>query len=149
MYVEDAEIADYMKTAGLLLPIHKGVVRAHFNMDETSDSVILDQAGNGYHGNLMGGASFVAVSDVFDGSWSAIVKNCSYHGILVAKMTSPRNLLRLDRMTLWATKAWQILTDMSSRLVIKRRTVTSRHHESRESLWWLSKSGISRSMIYD
>lgn len=68
MYVEDAEIADYMKTAGLLLPIHKGVVRAHFNMDETSDSVILDQAGNGYHGNLMGGTSFVAVSDVFDGS---------------------------------------------------------------------------------
>lgn len=62
VYVEDADIANYMKTAGLLLPIHKGVVRAHFSMDETSDSIILDQAGNGYHGNLIGGTSFVASS---------------------------------------------------------------------------------------
>ncbi|XP_022792613.1 uncharacterized protein LOC111331710 [Stylophora pistillata] len=62
VYVEDADIVNYMKTAGLSLPIHKGVVRAHFSMDETSDSIILDQAGNGYHGNLIGGTSFVASS---------------------------------------------------------------------------------------
>lgn len=63
VYVEDAEIVDYMKTAGLLLPIHKGVVKAHFNMDSTSGSVILDQAGNDYHGNLVGGPSLVSVSN--------------------------------------------------------------------------------------
>lgn len=147
MYVEDAEIADYMKTAGLLLPIHKGVVRAHFNMDETSDSVILDQAGNGYHGNLMGGASFVAVSDVFDGSWSAIIKSCSYHGILVAEMTSPRDLLRPGDITLWTTEAGQIFKDTSRRLAFKRRIVTSRHRGSRESLWWHSKPGMSCNII--
>ncbi|KAJ7372480.1 hypothetical protein OS493_018987 [Desmophyllum pertusum] len=62
VYVEDAEIVDYMKTAGLLLPIHKGVVKAHFNMDSTSGSVILDQAGNDYHGNLVGGPSLVSSS---------------------------------------------------------------------------------------
>ncbi|XP_078366293.1 uncharacterized protein LOC144650486 [Oculina patagonica] len=62
IYVEDAEIIDYMKTAGLLLPIHKGVVRAHFNMDDTTGSVIRDQAGNDYHGNLVGGPSLVSSS---------------------------------------------------------------------------------------
>ena len=61
IYVEDADIIDYMKTAGLLLPIHKGLVRAHFNMDDTSGSVILDQAGGDYHGNLIGGPSLVSV----------------------------------------------------------------------------------------
>ena len=62
--VEDAEIVNYMKTAGLLLPIHKGVVRAHFNMEDTSGTVILDQAGNSYHGNLVGGPTFVSVCDL-------------------------------------------------------------------------------------
>ena len=50
-----------MKTAGLLLPIHKGVVRAYFNMEDTSGTIILDQAGNNYHGNLVGGPSVVSV----------------------------------------------------------------------------------------
>lgn len=62
--MEDSEIVEYMKTAGLLLPIHKGVVRAHFNMDDTSGLVILDQAGNDYHGNLVGGPSLVSVCKV-------------------------------------------------------------------------------------
>lgn len=61
MFVEDLEIVDYMKTAGLLLPIHKGLVRAHFNMDDSTGSVIFDQAGNDYHGNLVGGPSLVSV----------------------------------------------------------------------------------------
>lgn len=64
IYVEDAEIVDYMKSAGLLLPIHKGVVRAHFNMDDSTGSVILDQAGNDYHGNLVGGPSLVSVGNI-------------------------------------------------------------------------------------
>jgi len=62
VFVEDSEIVDYMKTAGLLRPIHKGVVRAHFNMDDSTGSVILDQAGNDYHGNLVGGPSLVSSS---------------------------------------------------------------------------------------
>lgn len=60
--VEDSEIVKYMKTAGLLLPIHKGVVRAYFNMEDTSGTIILDQAGNNYHGNLVGGPSVVSSS---------------------------------------------------------------------------------------
>jgi len=51
-----------MKTAGLLLPIHKGVVRAHFSMEDSSGTVILDQAGNNYHGNLIGGSTLVSSS---------------------------------------------------------------------------------------
>ena len=61
VFVEDSEIVEYMKTAGLLRPIHKGLVRAHFNMDDSTGSVILDQAGNDYHGNLVGGPSLVSV----------------------------------------------------------------------------------------
>lgn len=64
MVVQDQEIVDYMKTAGLLLPIYKGVVRAHFNMEDNSGTVILDQAGNNYHGNLVGGPSLVSVGCV-------------------------------------------------------------------------------------
>lgn len=59
--MEDSEIVNYMKTAGLLLPIHKRVVRAHFNMEDTSGTIILDQAGNNYHGNLVGGPTLVSV----------------------------------------------------------------------------------------
>ena len=51
-----------MKLAGLTWPIHKGLVRAHFNMEDTSGSVILDQGGNGFHGNLVGKPVFVPVS---------------------------------------------------------------------------------------
>ena len=50
-----------MKLAGLTWPIHKGLVRAHFNMEDTSGSVILDQAGNNFHGNLVGRPLFVPV----------------------------------------------------------------------------------------
>ena len=50
----DLEITEYMKTVGLLWPIHKGVVRAHFNMEASSDTLIFDQAGNDYHGELVG-----------------------------------------------------------------------------------------------
>ncbi|XP_078366394.1 uncharacterized protein LOC144650562 [Oculina patagonica] len=57
--VPDNEIIDYMKLAGLTWPIHKGLVRAHFNMEDTSGSVILDQGGNGFHGNLVGRPVFV------------------------------------------------------------------------------------------
>jgi len=57
--VPDDEIIDYMKLAGLTWPIHKGLVRAHFNMEDTSGSIILDQAGNGFHGNLFGRPVFV------------------------------------------------------------------------------------------
>ncbi|CAH3017812.1 unnamed protein product [Porites evermanni] len=60
--VEDGEIVNYMKTAGLLLPIHKRVVRAHFNMEDTSGTIILDQGGNNYHGNLVGGPTLVSSS---------------------------------------------------------------------------------------
>ena len=59
--MEDGEIVNYMKTAGLLLPIHKRVVRAHFNMEDTSGTIILDQGGNNYHGNLVGGPTLVSV----------------------------------------------------------------------------------------
>ena len=59
--MEDSEIVNYMKTAGLLLPIHKRVVRAHFNMEDTSGTIILDQAGSNYHGNLVGGPTLVSV----------------------------------------------------------------------------------------
>ena len=62
--VEDAEIVSYMKTAGLLRPIHKGVVRAHFNMEDTSGTVILDKAGNNHHGDLVGGPTFVLVCNL-------------------------------------------------------------------------------------
>ena len=62
--MEDSEIVDYMKTAGLLRPIHKGLVRAHFNMDDSAGSVILDQAGNDYHGNMVGGPSLVSVCNL-------------------------------------------------------------------------------------
>ncbi|KAK2566477.1 Cartilage oligomeric matrix protein [Acropora cervicornis] len=57
--VPGSEIVDYMKLAGLTWPIHKGLVRAHFNMEDTSGSVILDQAGNGFHGSLVGSPVFV------------------------------------------------------------------------------------------
>ncbi|XP_068721591.1 uncharacterized protein [Montipora capricornis] len=57
--VPDNEIIDYMKLAGLTWPIHKGLVRAHFNMEDTSRSVISDQAGNGFDGNLKGLPIFV------------------------------------------------------------------------------------------
>ena len=59
--VPDNEIVDYMKLAGLTWPIHKGLVRAHFNMEDTSGSVILDQTGNSFHGNLIGRPAFVPV----------------------------------------------------------------------------------------
>lgn len=59
--IPDDEIIDYMKLAGLTWPIHKGLVRAHFNMEDSSGSVILDQAGNGFHGNLFGRPIFVSV----------------------------------------------------------------------------------------
>lgn len=74
MFVEDSEIVDYMKTAGLLLPIHKGLVRAHFNMDDSSGSVIFDQAGNDYHGNLVGGPSLVSVCNTVCISFSMMVE---------------------------------------------------------------------------
>ena len=61
--VPNNEIIDYMKLAGLTWPIHKGLVRAHFNMDDTSGSVILSQEGNGFHGNLVGKPVFVPVSN--------------------------------------------------------------------------------------
>ena len=61
MRVPDDEIIDYMKLAGLTWPIHKGLVRAHFNMEDTSGSIILDQAGSGFHGNLFGRPVFVPV----------------------------------------------------------------------------------------
>ncbi|KAK2566269.1 Thrombospondin-4 [Acropora cervicornis] len=60
--VEDSEIVNYMKTAGLLIPIHKGLVRAHFNMEDTSGPIIFDQAGNNYHGTLVGGPSLILSS---------------------------------------------------------------------------------------
>ena len=62
--MEDSEIIEYMKTVGLLRPILKGLVRAHFNMDDSTGSVILDQAGNDYHGNLVGGPSLVSVCNL-------------------------------------------------------------------------------------
>lgn len=57
--VPDDEIIEYMKLAGLTWPIHKGLVRAHFNMEDISGSIILDQGGNGFHGNLVGKPLFV------------------------------------------------------------------------------------------
>jgi len=74
VFVEDSEIVGYMKTAGLLLPIHKGVVRAHFNMDIPTGSVIFDQAGNDYHGNLVGGPSLVPVCSTVCISFSMMVE---------------------------------------------------------------------------
>ena len=61
--VPNSEIIDYMKLAGLTWPIHKGLVRAHFNMEDTSGSVIVSQEGNGFHGNLVGRPVFVPVSN--------------------------------------------------------------------------------------
>ena len=61
--VPGSEIVDYMKLAGLTWPIHKGLVRAHFNMEDTSGPVILDQAGNGFHGSLVGNPVFVPVRE--------------------------------------------------------------------------------------
>lgn len=61
--VPGSEIVDYMKLAGLTWPIHKGLVRAYFNMEDTSGSVILDQAGNGFHGSLVGSPVFVPVRE--------------------------------------------------------------------------------------
>ena len=60
--VPDDEIIEYMKLAGLTLPIHKRLIRAHFNMEDISGSIILDQGGNGFHGNLVGKPLFVPVS---------------------------------------------------------------------------------------
>ena len=74
--MEDAEIVNYMKTAGLQLPIHKGVVRAHFNMEDTSGTVILDQAGNSYHGNLVGGPTFVSVCYLLPLLFSEFLTSC-------------------------------------------------------------------------
>ena len=65
--VEDSEIVNYMKTAGLLIPIHKGLVRAHFNMEDTSGPIIFDQAGNNYHGTLVGGPSLILVGNFDSG----------------------------------------------------------------------------------
>ena len=58
---------NYMKTAGLLIPIHKGLVRAHFNMEDTSGPIIFDQAGNNYHGTLVGGPSLILVGNFDSG----------------------------------------------------------------------------------
>lgn len=57
--VPSDEIIEYMKLAGLTWPIHKGLVRAHFNMEDSSGSIILDQGGSGFHGNLVGKPLFV------------------------------------------------------------------------------------------
>ena len=59
--VTDAEIGAFMRMAGLTRPIHKGLVRAHFNMEDTSGTVLMDQGGNNYHGNLVGGPALVPV----------------------------------------------------------------------------------------
>ena len=61
--VHDAEIPEYMKLAGLTWPIHKGLVRAYYTMEDRSGTVLRDQAGNGNRGALAGEPAFVPVSD--------------------------------------------------------------------------------------
>ncbi|KAK3740783.1 hypothetical protein QZH41_001242 [Actinostola sp. cb2023] len=55
----DSEIQSYLKLAGLQWPIHKNLVRAHYDMDEQTGSVLKDQSGNGHNGNLIGQPDFV------------------------------------------------------------------------------------------
>ena len=89
--VPGSEIVDYMKLAGLTRPIHKGLVRAHFNMEDTSGSVILDQAGNGFHGNLVGSPVFVPVRGKIATYNKSRLKLKTKETILCIKLSSYKN----------------------------------------------------------
>ena len=62
-----SEILSYMKLAGLTWPIHKGLVRAHYNMEGSTAAVLQDQGGGSHHGSLVGEPVFAPVS-VFSNS---------------------------------------------------------------------------------
>lgn len=50
-----------MKLAGLQWPIHKNLVRAHYDMDAQTGTILKDQSGNGNSGTLFGQPAYVPV----------------------------------------------------------------------------------------
>nr|AXL14330.1 mega-thrombospondin [Nematostella vectensis] len=57
--IPDSELSDYMKLAGLTWPIHKNLVLAHYSMEESSPSLLMDQSGRSNNGDLVGKPDFV------------------------------------------------------------------------------------------
>ena len=62
MYLDDLEISEYMKMAGLMWPKHQKLISAHYSMDQMAGTVLWDSSGNEHNGTIFN-AKWVKVSD--------------------------------------------------------------------------------------
>lgn len=57
----DSEVKEYAQMAGLTWPKHKGIVRAHYTMDQVSGTRLPDESGNKLDGTFEGEPLWVQV----------------------------------------------------------------------------------------
>ena len=62
VYLDDLEISEYMKMAGLMWPKHQKLISAHYSMDQMAGTVLWDSSGNEHNGTIVN-AKWVKVSD--------------------------------------------------------------------------------------
>ena len=60
----DSEVKQFAQMAGLSWPKHKGIVRAHYTMDQKMGSDLLDESGNKLDGKLQGKPQWVQVREI-------------------------------------------------------------------------------------